>query len=128
MLYLRALGAHIGKGVTILSRAVPVCTDLLSIGDGTVVRKDVLLSCYRAHDGWTETGPVTLGADVTVGVQAVVDIDTSMGDHSQLGHASSLHSGQAIPAGESWHQPELVWRRPWKAILDLERSPKNLTA
>ncbi|MFJ9867729.1 Pls/PosA family non-ribosomal peptide synthetase, partial [Streptomyces sp. NPDC101165] len=103
VLYLRALGAHIGKGVTILSRAVPVCTDLLTIGDGTVVRKDVLLSGYRAHDGCIETGPVTLGADVTVGVQAVVDIDTSMGNHSQLGHASSLHSGQTIPDGESWH-------------------------
>ncbi|MGW1591509.1 Pls/PosA family non-ribosomal peptide synthetase [Streptomyces sp. NPDC002386] len=103
VLYLRALGAHIGKGVTFLSRTVPVGTDLLTIGDGTVVRKDVLLSCYRAHDGCIETGPVTLGADVTVGVQAVVDINTSMGDHSQLGHASSLHSGQAIPAGESWH-------------------------
>ncbi|MFF9179094.1 Pls/PosA family non-ribosomal peptide synthetase [Streptomyces sp. NPDC014793] len=103
VLYLRALGAHIGKGVTFLSRTVPVGTDLLTIGDGTVVRKDVLLSCYRAQDGCIETGPVTLGADVTVGVQAVVDIYTSMGDHSQLGHASSLHSGQAIPAGESWH-------------------------
>ncbi|PKW12249.1 non-ribosomal peptide synthetase terminal domain of unknown function [Streptomyces sp. 1222.5] len=103
VLYLRALGAHIGKGVTILAHQIPVCTDMLSIGDGTVVRKDVLLSCYRAHDGCIETGPVALGADVTIGVQAVLDIDTSMGDHSQLGHASSLHPGQAIPAGESWH-------------------------
>ncbi|MFI2352384.1 Pls/PosA family non-ribosomal peptide synthetase [Streptomyces sp. NPDC019443] len=103
VLYLRALGAHIGKGVTILSRTAPVCTDLLSIGDGTVVRKDVLMSCYRADDGWIETGPVTLGADVTVSEQAVVDIGTSMGDGAQLGHASSLHSGQVVPAGESWH-------------------------
>ena len=30
--YLRALGAKIGQGVTIFSTAVPVCTDLLSIG------------------------------------------------------------------------------------------------
>lgn len=103
VLYLRALGARIGKGVTILSRTVPVCTDLLSIGDGTVVRKDVLMSCYRAHDGWIEMGPVTLGADVTVSEQAVVDIGTSMGDDTQLGHASSLHSGQVVPVGESWH-------------------------
>ncbi|MET7714443.1 Pls/PosA family non-ribosomal peptide synthetase [Streptomyces sp. NPDC005407] len=103
VLYLRALGARIGKGVTILSRTAPVCTDLLSIGDGTVVRKDVLLSCYRAHDGWIEMGPVTLGANVTVSEQAVVDIGTSMGDDTQLGHASSLHSGQMVPAGEAWH-------------------------
>src|SRR5262245_24388254 len=34
---------------------------------------------------------------------AVLDIDTSMGDLSQIGHASALHSGQAVPAGERWH-------------------------
>ncbi|WP_437115061.1 Pls/PosA family non-ribosomal peptide synthetase [Streptomyces flaveolus] len=102
-LYLRALGAHIGKGVTILTRTVPVCTDLLSIGDGTVVRKDALIACYRADGGWIETGHVVLGRNATVSEQAVIDIGASMGDDSQLGHASSLHSGQTIPAGQSWH-------------------------
>ena len=32
--YLRALGATIGRGVVILTRHPPVCTDLLTIGDG----------------------------------------------------------------------------------------------
>ncbi|MGW1888441.1 Pls/PosA family non-ribosomal peptide synthetase, partial [Streptomyces sp. NPDC001970] len=103
VLYLRALGAHIGRGVTILTRNIPVCADLLTIGDGTVVRKDVFSSGYRAHAGWIETGPVTLGTDVTVSEQSVIDIGTSMGDDAQLGHASSLHPGQTVPADESWH-------------------------
>ena len=38
-----------------------------------------------------------------VGEKTVLDIDTSMGDGAQLGHASALHSGQAVPAGERWH-------------------------
>lgn len=101
--YLRALGAKIGRDVAIFSTHVPVCTDLLTIGDGTVVRKDASFSCYRAHDGLIQTGPVTLGRDVHVGEQTVLDINTSMGDHAQLGHASSLHAGQAVPAGERWH-------------------------
>ena len=63
-LYLRALGAKIGRGVVIFSRNVPVCTDLLTIGDGTVIRKDSFLNGYRAHDGMIQTGPVTLGKDV----------------------------------------------------------------
>ncbi|MEV6654709.1 Pls/PosA family non-ribosomal peptide synthetase [Streptomyces sp. NPDC051219] len=103
VLYLRALGASIGRDVAVLSRNVPVCTDLLTIEEGTVVRKDVFFSCYRAHAGVIETGPVTLGRNVTVCEQTVLDIDTSMGDGAQLGHASSLQSGQAVPAGESWH-------------------------
>jgi non-ribosomal peptide synthetase-like protein len=102
-LYLRALGAKVGPGVVIFSRRVPVCTDLLTIGAGTVIRNEAIFLCYRARAGRIEIGPVTLGRDVFVGERAVLDINTSMGDGAQLGHASSLHSGQAAPAGERWH-------------------------
>ncbi|MDX2816915.1 phosphopantetheine-binding protein [Streptomyces sp. PA03-5A] len=102
-LYLRALGAKIGRRVTVLSRRVPVCTDLLTIGDDTVIRKDVFFSCYRAESGVIRSGPVTLGKDVLVGEVTVIDIDTVMGDGTQLGHASSLHAGQRVPDGEHWH-------------------------
>ncbi|MFF4957628.1 Pls/PosA family non-ribosomal peptide synthetase [Streptomyces sp. NPDC001222] len=100
VLYLRALGARIGKGVTILSRSVPVCTDLLTVGEGTVIRKDAFFMCYRAHAGRIQTGRVTLGRDVLVGEKTVLDIDTSMGDRAQLGHASALYRGQSVPDGE----------------------------
>lgn len=103
VLYLRALGARIGKGVTILSRSVPVCTDLLTIGSGTVIRKDSFFLCYRAHAGRIQTGPVTLGREVFVGEKTVLDIGTSMGDGAQLGHASALYRGQAVPDGEHRH-------------------------
>ncbi len=103
VLYLRALGAKIGPGVAIFSRRVPVCADLLTVGAGTVIRKESLFLCYRAHAGRIETGAVTLGRKVFVGERTVLDIDTSMGDGAQLGHASALHSGQAVPAGERWH-------------------------
>ena len=103
VLHLRALGAKVGRGAVVLTRSVPVCTDLLTIGDGAVIRKESSLSCYRAHQGVIQTGPVTLGHDVFVGEKTVLDIGTSMGDGAQLGHTSSLHSGQAVPAGEHWH-------------------------
>ncbi|OLM20948.1 MULTISPECIES: Pls/PosA family non-ribosomal peptide synthetase [unclassified Pseudonocardia] len=101
--HLRALGARIGGGVTVLTRQVPVCTDLLSIGRDTVVRKDSFLSGYRARDGVVQIGPVTLGRDVVVGEKTVLDIGTAIGDGGQLGHTSSLHTGQVVPAGERWH-------------------------
>ncbi len=102
-LYLRALGAKVGRGALILSRRTPVCTDLLTVGDGAVIRKDSFFTCYRAEGGVIETGAVTLGRNVVVGEAAVLDIDTSMGDGAQLGHTSSLHAGQAVPAGERRH-------------------------
>ncbi|MEI5006272.1 phosphopantetheine-binding protein [Streptomyces sp. PmtA] len=103
VLYLRALGARIGKGVTILSRTVPVCTDLITIGAGTVIRKESYFIGYRAHAGRIQTGRVTIGRDAFVGEKTVLDIDTSMGDRSQLGHTSALQSGESIPDGEHWH-------------------------
>ncbi|MDQ2707845.1 MAG: AMP-binding protein [Actinomycetota bacterium] len=102
-LYLRALGAKVGRSVEIFSQTVPVCTDLLTIGDGTVIRRESYLLGYRAHSGMIQIGSVTLGKDVLIGEKTVLDINTSMGDGAQLGHTSALHFGQAVPAGERWH-------------------------
>jgi non-ribosomal peptide synthetase-like protein len=102
-LYLRALGAKVGRGVTIFSLTAPVCTDLLTIGDGSIINKDAFLLGYRAHAGQIQTGAVTLGRNVVVGTKTVLDIDTSMGDGAQLGHASALQGGQSVPDGERWH-------------------------
>jgi non-ribosomal peptide synthetase-like protein len=103
VLYLRALGAKVGKNVAIFSRSVPVCTDLLTIGEGTVIRKEAVFPGYRAHAGRIQTGTVTIGKNAFVGEKTVLDIGSSLGDGSQIGHASSLHSGQAVPDGEHWH-------------------------
>ncbi|HEY0813613.1 MAG TPA: Pls/PosA family non-ribosomal peptide synthetase [Pseudonocardia sp.] len=101
--YLRALGARIGRGVTIFSQTVPVCTDLLTIGSDTVIRSRTSFSGYQAQAGVIRTGPVSLGRDVLVGEGSVLDIQTAVGDGGQLGHSSSLHPGQVVPAGKRWH-------------------------
>ncbi len=98
--YLRALGARIGRNVLIHSTHVPVCTDLLTIGDDAIVRKDAYFNCYRAHAGSIQTGPVSLGKNSFVGEMTVLDIDTSLGDEAQIGHSSALYAGQSIPANE----------------------------
>ena len=101
--YLRAMGAKVGRNVTILTTRLPICTDLLTIGEGTVIRKDVYANGYRAHGGVIQIGAVTLGRDVTISEGSVLDINTAMGDGSQMGHRSTLYSGQSVPEGEHWH-------------------------
>jgi non-ribosomal peptide synthetase-like protein len=103
VLYLRALGARVGRRVVIFTQHVPVCTDLLTIGAGSVIRKDTFISGYRAQAGVIETGAITLGADVFVGEHTVLDIGTDVGDGAQIGHASALLAGQSVPDGECWH-------------------------
>jgi non-ribosomal peptide synthetase-like protein len=102
-LYLRALGARIGRGATILTQHIPVCTDLLFVGAGGLITKDTYISCYRAREGLIETGYVTIGADSFIGEHSVIDINTALGVEAQLGHASALLSGQVVPPTEVWH-------------------------
>ena len=101
--YLRLMGARIGRNVVISSRHGPVCADLLSIGDNTILRKDSIVLGYRAQSNFIHTGAVSIGANAFVGEASVLDIDTVMGDNTQLGHASSLQSGQRVPDGKRYH-------------------------
>jgi non-ribosomal peptide synthetase-like protein len=102
-LYLRALGARIGRRVVILSGTVPVCTDMLSIGDDTVIMRESSFTGYRAVSGVIQTGPVSIGREALIGEHTLLDIGTSLGDRCQLGHTSSLHEDQAVPDGQHWH-------------------------
>ncbi|MFA9443291.1 MAG: Pls/PosA family non-ribosomal peptide synthetase, partial [Hyphomicrobium sp.] len=58
---------------------------------------------YRAQSNRIYTGPVRIGDDAFVGVASVLDIDTVMEDGTQLGHASSLQSGQRAFMGKRYH-------------------------
>ena len=102
-LYLRLLGAKIGENTVIHSTTVPVCTDLISIGDNTIVGKDSIVLGYAAQSNYIYTGPVQIGSNAFVGEAGVLDINTIMEDNTQLGHASSLHNGQRIPNGKHYH-------------------------
>lgn len=102
-LYLRALGARIGRRVVIFSRTVPVCTDMLTIGDDTVIRRESSFTGYRAVDGIIQTGPVSIGRDALIGERTVLDIGTRVGNGSQLGHTSTLYESQSVPDGQRWH-------------------------
>lgn len=101
--YLRLMGAKIGRNVVISCRHAPVCADMLSIGDNTVLRKDTTVLGYRAQSNFIHIGPVEIGSNAFVGEASVLDINTAMGDDTQLGHASSLQSGQRVPDGKHYH-------------------------
>ncbi|HEY0690773.1 MAG TPA: Pls/PosA family non-ribosomal peptide synthetase, partial [Kribbella sp.] len=101
--YLRLLGMRVGRGVTIHSRSVPVATDLITVGEGAVIRKDCSFTGYRAIDGVIEIGSISVGRYAHVGEKTVLGINTRMGDGAELGHSSALQSGQAVPPGQTWH-------------------------
>jgi non-ribosomal peptide synthetase-like protein len=122
-LYLRALGARIGRGAVITSRFIPITTDLFSVGENTILRKDSILLGYRARANFIEIGPIDIGSDAFVGEASVLDIDTAMGDGAQLGHASSLQSGQRVPDGRHYHgSPALECQSDYCPIAPIDCS------
>jgi non-ribosomal peptide synthetase-like protein len=102
-LYLRLLGAKIGAKAVIHAAAMPVCTDLVSIGANTIVRRNTLLASYKAEANQIYTGPIEIGSNVFIGEASYVDINTVMEDDSQLGHSSALYAGQRVPRGKHYH-------------------------
>ena len=102
-LYLQLLGVKLGNRAVVECRSVPVCTDLITIGNDTILRKESMILGFRAQSGYIHTGSITIGHHAFVGVGSTLDIGTSIGDGAQLGHASSLQRGQSIQANECWH-------------------------
>src|SRR5882757_252364 len=101
--YLRLLGARIGRRSVIEATLVPVCTDLISIGDDTIIRRNSTLLGYRAQSNNIHTGSISVGNNVFVGEASVLDINTTIEDGAQLGHVSSLQVGQRVPKGKRYH-------------------------
>ena len=127
--YLRLMGAKIGRNVVISCRYGPVCADMFTIGDNTILRKDTIVLGYRAQSNFIHIGPVEIGSNAFVGEASVIDIDTAMGDNTQLGHASSLQSGQrvrtasAITARPRSRRTRIIARsRQWIAARCARRS------
>ncbi|MDF1756511.1 MAG: amino acid adenylation domain-containing protein [Verrucomicrobiales bacterium] len=102
-IYLRLLGAKIGKNVVLFTKKIPVCTDLIEIGDNTIFSKDSLFLGYKAQSGYIQMGNISVGRNAFIGEGSVLDIDTRMEDDTQLGHASSLQSTQTVPVGKRYH-------------------------
>ena len=128
-LYLRALGAKIGRRVVIFSRTVPICTDMLTIGDDTVIRRESSFTGYRAAGGVIQTGRITIGREALIGEHTVLDIGTSVGDGSQLGHTSSLQESQCVPDGQRWHgSPAQRTDVDYRSVAPIPSGPLRRTA
>lgn len=96
--FLRLLGAKIGPGAVIFARA-PICADLVSVGEYSVIRQDCQFSGYRAHAGYLELGPIAVGSHAFVAEATVLEINTQVGNDAQLGTTSALLENQSVPDG-----------------------------
>lgn len=98
-LYWRAMGAKIGRNVTLCT---PHCMafDVVSIGDNTSVGLETQILGYRVEDGYLIIAPTTIGRDCFIGMHCAIGLQTSMGDGARLDDMSLLSDGTAMTAGQ----------------------------
>lgn len=101
---LRALGARIGERVH-LHRGVDLCGggwDLLEIGDGATLGREVDLGLCELDGGDLVVGAVRIGAGATLATRAGTGAEVAIGAGAQVDALSYVGCGQTVPAGERW--------------------------
>ncbi|MFD7553297.1 Pls/PosA family non-ribosomal peptide synthetase [Streptomyces sp. NPDC059835] len=109
-LWLRALGARIGRGVWCESYWLPE-TDLVSLGDAAGVNRGCVLQTHLFHDRILRTDTVVLREGATLGPGGIVLPGSTIGARSTLGPASLVMAGESVPADTRWlGNPIEAWR------------------
>lgn len=100
-LYLRMLGAKVGREVFIDSVVVSV-PELLTVGDGADLGSAVLIANARVEGGELVVGRVTIGAGAQVDSNTVLEPGVTLGERATLEAMSALPADGVIPPGETW--------------------------
>ena len=109
-LWLRSLGARIGRGVWCETYWLPEA-DLVRLGDASTVNRGCVLQTHLFHDRIMQLDTVDLGVGATLGPHSVILPAASIGDAATVGPASLLMRGEAVPAGSRWiGNPVALWR------------------
>jgi len=100
-LFHRLMGMKIGRRVQI-NTAVIGDSNLIEIGDDTVIGGDVTLVAHSAERGDLVTGRVRIGSRVTVGLMVVIFPGCEIGDGAVIAANAVLQKNTKIGPGEVW--------------------------
>ena len=100
-LWLRALGAKVGKDVTIGSITLR-SPDMLTIADGVSIGSAVNLENARVQHGELILGTITLQENAYVGSYSVLEGNVALEANAHLDGQSALADGKTVPAGRIW--------------------------
>jgi non-ribosomal peptide synthetase-like protein len=108
-LWLRGLGARIGRGVWCESYWLPE-SDLIHIGDGASVNRGCVVQTHLFHDRIMRMDDVTLAAGSTLGPHGIVLPGVRIGERTTVGPASLVMRGEDVPADTRWlGNPITAW-------------------
>ncbi|MYW64351.1 amino acid adenylation domain-containing protein [Streptomyces sp. SID8379] len=109
-LWLRGLGARVGRGVWCESHWLPEA-DLVTLGSAASVNRGCVLQTHLFHDRILRTDTVVLRAGATLGPGGIALPGSEIGARSTLGPASLVMAGESVPADTRWlGNPIEAWR------------------
>ncbi|MGZ4470430.1 MAG: Pls/PosA family non-ribosomal peptide synthetase [Nocardioidaceae bacterium] len=100
-LWLRSLGARIGKGVWCETYWLPE-PDLVDLRDGATVNPGCVLQTHLFHDRVMSLDTVTLRRGATLGPNSVVLPAAVIGRHATVGPVSLVMRGESVPDKTVW--------------------------
>nr|WP_245984346.1 Pls/PosA family non-ribosomal peptide synthetase [Streptomyces tateyamensis] len=101
VLWLRALGARIGRGVWCESYWLPE-SDLVTLGDGVSINRGCVLQTHLFHDRIMRMDTVVLREGATLGPGGIVLPGSTVGARSTLGPASLVMRAESVPSDTRW--------------------------
>ncbi len=114
-LWLRSLGARIGRGVWCESYWLPEA-DLVTLAAGSSVNRGCVVQTHLFHDRIMQLDTVHIGAGGTLGPNSVILPAARIDDHATVGPGSLVMRGERVPTDSLWAgNPIAPWHRPpWK--------------
>ncbi|SMR60845.1 unnamed protein product [Zymoseptoria tritici ST99CH_1A5] len=110
-LWMRTLGAKIGRGVWLESHLLPEA-DLVTLGAGVSINRQSLLQTHLFHDRLLRLDRVCLQAGATLGPNSMALPGTDIGCGVTIGPKSLVMRGEHLPAGTCWlGNPVRPWAR-----------------
>jgi non-ribosomal peptide synthetase-like protein len=111
-LWLRALGAKIGRGVWCESYWLPEA-DLVTLGKGATVNRGCVVQTHLFHDRIMRMDTVVLEDGATLGPHCVALPAARIGAGATVGPASLVMRGDEVPASSRWQGNPIA---PWNSL------------
>jgi non-ribosomal peptide synthetase-like protein len=111
-LWLRSLGAKIGRGVWCETYWLPE-PDLVTLGDGATVNRGCVVQTHLFHDRIMSMDTVSIERGGTLGPHSIVLPGATIGAHATIGPASLVMRGETVPRGSRWSGNPIG---PWRAV------------
>jgi non-ribosomal peptide synthetase-like protein len=102
-LFLKAMGAKVGKYCHLGSLRIGAACDLVTIGNDVIIGGDVRIGVSVVERGWLVLKSVTISNDAIIGSNSVIEGGAFIGEASEVGPLSMVPTGQRVPPYQRWH-------------------------